>query len=76
MSTTTGPKEFGMTRRGSDTFLGESVYVNVDCGVVRITTKSSDVAPAASRIYLSPGVFEALVRHVGKAWKGTTEATQ
>ena len=47
-------------------YLGDSVYCEVEYGMLRLTTENG--AGASNIIYLEPEVYEALVAYAARAW--------
>lgn len=47
-------------------YLGDSVYIEVDDGMFKITTE--DGRQVSNTIYLEPAVYQALVRYTTKAF--------
>lgn len=47
---------------GAKDYLGDSVYAEMVCGMIRLTTENG--LGASNTIYLEPSVFAALVRYV------------
>ena len=56
-------------------YLGDSVYVDIENGMLKLTTENG-VGPASNTIYLEPDVFEALSRYVKEVGKKQAPGTE